>query len=160
MRIAIAADHAGFELKQSLKAWLSTSGHEVEDFGTQSADSTDYPDYAAAVARRVASSGAERGVLVCYTGVGMSIAANKVAGVRAAVGTNEEAVRLTRSHNDANVLALGSRFVDETEAKRLIDVFLSTEFDGGSRHARRIEKIAGIERDEQTRLQEAQKAVV
>jgi ribose 5-phosphate isomerase B len=160
MRIAIAADHAGFLLKESLTAWLRAGGHEVEDFGTDSLQSTDYPDYAAAVAHRVASGGADRGVLVCYTGIGMSIAANKIAGVRAAVGTSDEAVRLTRSHNDANVLALGSRFVERADAERLIEVFLSTQFDGGMRHARRIEKITGIEHAQRTRIEEEQKATV
>ena len=160
MRIAIAADHAGFPLKQSLTGWLRESGHEVEDFGTGSAESTDYPDYAVAVARRIASGEADRGVLICYTGIGMSIAANKVIGIRAAVGTSDEAVRLTRSHNDANVLALGSRFTELAGAKQLIEVFLSTEFDGGIRHARRITKIADIERAGLARIEEEQKAIL
>lgn len=146
MKIAIAADHAGFSLKEALREKLMCAGHEMVDFGTFSADSTDYPDYAAAVARQVASGEAVRGILVCTTGVGMSIAANKVMGVRAALGVNEDMVRLTREHNDANVIALGARFLSEEQAERLVDVFLATPFDGGVRHTRRIEKIAAIER--------------
>jgi ribose 5-phosphate isomerase B len=159
MKIAIAADHAGFPLKQLLTGWLRECGHEVKDFGTGSTESTDYPDYAAAVARQVASNESDRGVLICYTGVGMSIAANKVMGVRAAVGTSEETVRLTRSHNDANVLALGARATEFAQAKQLIEVFLSTGFDGGTRHIRRVAKIADIERAELIRTEE-QKAIV
>jgi ribose 5-phosphate isomerase B len=160
MRIAIAADHAGFGLKQSLTGWLRECGHEVKDFGTGSDESTDYPEFAAAVSREIASGDAERGVLICYTGIGMSIAANKVAGVRAAACANEEVVRLTRLHNDANVLALGARFTDFDAAKQLIEVFLSTKFDGGTRHKRRIAKIAHIERAELIRSKEEQKATV
>jgi RpiB/LacA/LacB family sugar-phosphate isomerase len=147
MKIAIAADHAGFSLKERLREDLAREGHEVIDYGTNSADSVDYPDYAAAVGREVAAGRADRGILVCYTGVGMSIAANKVPGVRAALGTNPEEVRLTRAHNDANVLTLGAKFIEEPEAKTLADVFLTTEFEGG-RHARRVAKIAGIEGNE------------
>jgi ribose 5-phosphate isomerase B len=146
MKIAIAADHAGFSLKEALRDKLTKAGHDVVDFGTSSSESTDYPDYAVAASERVASGEADRGILVCYTGIGMSIAANKVSGVRAALGACEEAVLLTRSHNDANVLALGAKFLEPEEAARLVDIFLSTEFDGGPRHARRIEKIAAIER--------------
>lgn len=146
MKIAIAADHAGFVLKDSLRETLSAAGHEVLDFGAYSGESTDYPDYALAVAERVAGGEAGRGILVCSTGTGMAIAANKVAGVRAAVAFNEEGVRLTREHNDANVLALGARFLSAGEAARLVNIFLTAEFDGGARHARRIEKIAAIER--------------
>jgi ribose 5-phosphate isomerase B len=160
MRIAIAADHAGFGLKQSLTVWLRECGHEVKDFGTASDESTDYPEFAAAVAREIVSGDAERGVLICSTGIGMSIAANKVVGVRAAVGANEEAVRLTRLHNDANVLALGARFAGFEGAKQLIDVFLSTGFDGGFRHKRRLAKIAQIERTGLLASEEEQKSTV
>jgi ribose 5-phosphate isomerase B len=146
MKIAIAADHAGFSLKEALRDKLAQAGHDVVDFGTSSDESTDYPDYALAASERVASGEADRGILVCYTGIGMAMAANKVAGVRAAVGASEEAVALTRSHNDANVLTLGAKFTGTDEASRLVDIFLSTAFDGGPRHARRIEKIAAIER--------------
>jgi ribose 5-phosphate isomerase B len=145
MRIALGADHAGFVLKQHLCRNLREKGHEVVDTGTVSTDSCDYPDFAAAVAHDVAEGRADRGVLVCSTGVGMSIAANKVPGIRAALGTNGEEVHLARSHNDANVLTLGARYLGEPEADALVETFLTTEFDGG-RHARRLAKIAALER--------------
>jgi ribose 5-phosphate isomerase B len=145
MRIAIGADHAGFVLKEHIRQKLQAEGHEVIDFGTSSQESTDYPDYALQVSRQVAQERADRGILVCATGIGMSIAANKVDGVRAAAVTSSEAARLTREHNDANVLALGAKLVDETQSDELVDVFLNTEFSGG-RHARRVAKIARIER--------------
>ncbi|MDP2999385.1 MAG: ribose 5-phosphate isomerase B [Bryobacterales bacterium] len=145
MQIAIAADHGGFILKDGLRDRLRALGHQVTDFGTDSAASTDYPDYAAVVARAVASGEFERGMLICTTGVGMSIAANKVPGVRAALGVNDTEVRLTRAHNNANVLTLGATLVDLDTAERLARIFLETEFEGG-RHARRVDKIAAIER--------------
>ncbi len=144
MRIAIAADHAGFTLKNDLRDALRGAGHEVADLGTDSTASTDYPDYALKVARQVASGEADRGVLVCYTGIGMSIAANKVHGIRAALGTNPEEVRLVRAHNDANVLTFGQKFIDAPTAESLTRIFLETPFDGG-RHQRRVNKIAAIE---------------
>jgi len=144
MRIAIAADHAGFTLKEGLRRALSAAGHQVTDYGTSSAESCDYPDLAAPVARSVAAGDSERGVLVCSTGIGMAIAANKFAGVRAAPAENEDEVRLTRQHNDANVLTLGARYVDLERAEALMRVFLETEFLGG-RHARRLAKIAALE---------------
>jgi ribose 5-phosphate isomerase B len=146
MKIAIAADHAGFSLKQTLRDALRAQGHEVIDFGTDNDESTDYPDYASAVGRNLADGGAERGILVCSSGVGMSIAANKIAGVRAALGTVPEEVRVTRQHNDANVLTLGARFTTPEEAGRLVDIFLNTKFDGGVRHVRRLAKIAELDR--------------
>ncbi len=145
MKIAIAADHGGFVLKDGLRDRLRALGHQVTDFGTDSAASTDYPDYAGVVARAVASGEFERGMLVCTTGVGMSIAANKVPGIRAALGVNDAEVRLTRAHNNANVLTLGATLVDLDTAARLARIFLETEFEGG-RHARRVDKIAAIER--------------
>ena len=145
MKIAIAADHGGFTLKDGLRDRLRACGHQVTDFGTNSAASTDYPDYAGVVARAVASGEFERGVLICTTGVGMSIAANKVPGIRAALGVNDAQVRLARSHNNANVLTLGATLVDLETAARLAKIFLETEFEGG-RHARRVDKIAAIER--------------
>lgn len=149
MKIAIGADHAGFELKNQLGEVLRQSGHEVCDFGTNSAEATDYPDYAVRVAKAVASGAAERGVLVCGTGVGMSIAANKVRGVRAALGVSPEEVRLTRAHNNANVLTLGARFTDPAVARELLRVFLDTPFEDsgndGGRHARRVAKISQLE---------------
>lgn len=144
MKIAIGADHAGFELKNQLGDALRQTGHEVCDFGTNSAESTDYPDYAARVAKAVAGGTVERGVLVCGSGVGMSIAANKVPGVRAALGVTPEEVRLTRAHNDANVLTLGARFTELPLAQQLLQTFLETPFEGG-RHARRVAKIAQLE---------------
>jgi ribose 5-phosphate isomerase B len=148
MKIAIAADHAGFALKNGLRDRLLAEGHDVKDFGADSAESTDYPDYAAKVAHAVAGGEFERGVLVCNTGVGMSIAANKVPGIRAALGVNEAEVRLTRSHNNANILTLGSTLVGQPTAERLAKIFLETGFDGG-RHARRLAKIADLERPPQ-----------
>jgi ribose 5-phosphate isomerase B len=147
MKIAIAADHAGFELKQRLRDRLSSQGHQVQDFGTDNGESTDYPDYAAVVARQVANGVADRGILVCSTGVGMSIAANKIQGIRAALGVQPDQVRLVRSHNDANLLAIGSKFTDEPTAQQLVDIFLETEFEGG-RHARRVAKISQLEQQE------------
>ncbi len=147
MKIAIGADHAGFTLKDQVRDALRQAGHEVIDAGANSADSTDYPDYAAAVAKDVASGSADRGVLVCSTGVGMSIAANKVPGIRAALGYNADEVRLTRAHNDANVLALGARYTDLATANDLIRIFVETPFEGG-RHTRRVEKIAKLEEEE------------
>jgi ribose 5-phosphate isomerase B len=147
MKIAIGADHAGFALKERLRQRLAEQGHEVVDFGTASGDSCDYPDFAQPVARTVAAGRADRGVLVCSTGIGMAMAANKVAGVRAAPAVSEDEVRLTREHNDANVLTIGARYLDEGRAAALIDLFLATEFAGG-RHARRIAKIAQLEHSE------------
>ncbi|HYO81219.1 MAG TPA: ribose 5-phosphate isomerase B [Bryobacteraceae bacterium] len=144
MRIALAADHAGFVLKEHLRAWLGGIGHEVLDFGTRSAESTDYPDYARTAAGAVAAGEAERAVLVCSTGAGMAIAANKVQGIRATVAANPETVRLTRAHNDANVLAIGALFTEAQDACTLVDLFLGTGFDGG-RHLRRVNKINEIE---------------
>jgi len=144
MKIAIGADHAGFALKEKLRARLSAEGHEVVDYGTSSAESCDYPDFAQAVGREVGAGRTDRGILVCSTGIGMAIAANKVEGVRAAPGQSEDEVRLTREHNDANVLTLGAKYLDEAQAEALIGIFLNTEFSGG-RHARRVAKIAQLE---------------
>ncbi|HUA62163.1 MAG TPA: ribose 5-phosphate isomerase B [Verrucomicrobiae bacterium] len=144
MRIAIAADHAGFALKEQLRQILASEGHEVVDFGTSSAESCDYPDYAQPVGRDVAQGRYDRGILVCSTGIGMAIAANKIDGVRAAPAQSEDEVRMTREHNDANVLTIGAKYLDESRAIGLIHTFLNTEFSGG-RHARRVAKIAQIE---------------
>lgn len=148
MKIAVGADHAGFALKERLLEKLKAEGHDVADYGTHSTESTDYPDYAAAVGRAVVKQDAEMGLLVCSSGVGMSIAANKIHGIRAALGVNAEEVSYTRRHNDANVLAIGANYTDEATAKTLLDTFLSTKFEGG-RHARRIEKINKLEQEEQ-----------
>jgi ribose 5-phosphate isomerase B len=147
MKISIGADHAGFLLKERLRQKLVADGHQVADRGTNSEQSCDYPDFAAAVARDVARGQAERGVLVCGSGVGMSIAANKIDGVRAAVGTSQDQVRLTRAHNDANVLALGSRTVDGASAELMVQAFIQAEFEGG-RHAHRVALIAGLEQND------------
>jgi len=145
MRIAIAADHAGFALKEKLRQKLAEEGHEVVDFGPGTAESCDYPDYAQPVAREVAQGRSDRGILVCSTGIGMAMAANKVDGVRAAPAVSEDEVRLTREHNDANVLTIGAKYFDEAHAAGLVSIFLDTEFAGG-RHARRVAKIAQLEK--------------
>lgn len=142
MKIAIGADHAGFELKEALRARLAAEGHEITDFGTSSGASTDYPDYGRAVAEAVSKGEAERGVVVCSTGVGISIAANKVSGVRAALAYNSDEVALTRLHNDANVLAIGARYTSAGQAAEWVEIFLKTGFEGG-RHKRRVDKIEG-----------------
>ena len=142
--IALGADHAGFELKQTLKARLTERGHRVIDFGTHSTESVDYPDFAAAVAGAVQEGGAPRGVLVCGSGIGMAIAANKVAGVRAAVAGDVATARLSRQHNDTNVLAIGARATSGEAAILIVDAWLETPFEGG-RHARRVSKLAGLD---------------
>ena len=144
MTIAIGSDHAGYALKNELRDALRATGYEVADFGTDSTASTDYPDYARQVAEAVTDGKADRGVLVCYTGIGMSIAANKIHGVRAALGTNPEEVRLVRAHNNANVITFGAKFIDAPTAETLIKIFLETPFEGG-RHERRVNKIAAME---------------
>jgi ribose 5-phosphate isomerase B len=145
MKIAIGADHAGFSLKEKLRQKLADDGHEVLDFGTGSDTSCDYPDFAQPVGREVAQGRSDRGILVCSTGIGMAIAANKIDGVRAAPAQNDDEVKFTREHNDANVLTLGAKYLDENRALELIHIFLNTEFAGG-RHARRVAKIAQLEK--------------
>jgi ribose 5-phosphate isomerase B len=145
MKIAIAADHAGFALKEKLRQRLAGEGHEVVDFGPANPESCDYPDFAQPVARDVAQGRSDRGILVCSTGIGMAIAANKVDGIRAAPAVSEDEVRLIREHNDANVLTIGAKYTDEDHAASLIELFLGTEFTGG-RHARRVAKIAQLEK--------------
>lgn len=145
MRIAIGSDHAGYEQKERLREHLVAAGHAVTDVGTFSGDeSVDYPDYAIAVARSVAAGDTERGVLVCGTGMGMAIAANKVDGVRAVNVTDPEFARLSRQHNDANIVAVSGRFVPVAVNEEIIDEFLATAFEGG-RHAGRVGKITGAE---------------
>ena len=144
MRIALGADHAGVALKEATKAHLAARGIEFEDFGTESTESVDYPDYAKAVGEAVASGRFDRGILFCGSGVGMAIAANKVRGVRAAPVFDEEAARLSREHNDANILSLGERVTPADQARRIVDAFLDTPF-GGGRHQRRVDKIRAIE---------------
>lgn len=144
MRIALGADHAGYELKDKIKEYLGTRGFEVHDEGTVSSNSVDYPDFAAAVARDVAEGRAERGILVCGSGIGMAISANKVPGVRAANITSEYEAQMSREHNDLNVLALGARILDEEKAVKIVDIWLNTQFAGG-RHQKRVDKIAALD---------------
>ena len=147
MKIAIGADHAGYELKEKVKHWLVQHGMEVDDRGTHSTESVDYPDYARAVGEEVSSKDADMGILLCGSGIGMAITANKVPGVRAANVTSEHEAELSRAHNDANVLTLGARLMDEHEAFQILDAWLKTPFAGG-RHQRRVDKIGEIEREE------------
>ena len=142
--IALGADHAGFELKEALKAWLIDRNYQVLDYGTHSTDSVDYPDYAAHVADAVKDGKVDRGVLVCGTGIGMAIAAGKVPGVRAALCADLYAARMSREHNDANVLTLGGRLMGADMAVDILKMWLATEFAGG-RHQRRIDKITDLE---------------
>jgi len=144
-KIAIGSDHAGFDAKEKAKSELAALGVEVVDKGSDSLDSVDYPDFGAAVARAVASGEVERGVLVCGSGIGISIAANKIPGARAALCWNEETARLAREHNDANVLCFGSRFIEPEQAARMVRIFLETEFAGG-RHTQRVEKLSALDR--------------
>jgi ribose 5-phosphate isomerase B len=141
--VPIAADHAGYTLKEAVKGLLASMPVEVEDLGTGSDASVDYPDFAAAVARRVASGECDRGILICGTGIGMAMAANKVAGVRAATVWSIDTARLAREHNDANVLAIGARVIPGDLAPSLVRVFLDTPFAGG-RHQRRVDKIDAL----------------
>lgn len=142
-RIPIAADHAGFELKERLRVTLAEMGYEVEDIGTHGTASTDYPDYAHPLAQEVSTGEAQRGVLLCGTGLGMSYVANRYPGVRAAVAWTPEIASLARKHNDANVLVLPARFVSDEDAVAILRTWLNTEFEGG-RHGKRVDK---IERD-------------
>ena len=144
MIVSIAADHAGFEEKQRLVGYLAELGHEVIDRGPNSDDRVDYPDFAALVARDVALGEAERGVLVCGTGIGMAVAANKVHGIRAANVTSPEFAALAREHNDANIVTVSGRFVTDEVNRAIVKTFLETEF-GGGRHAGRVEKIMALE---------------
>jgi ribose 5-phosphate isomerase B len=144
MKIALGADHAGFELKEQLKQHLVSSGLQVDDRGTTSDQSVDYPDFARVVGEQVVAQQADFGILVCGSGIGMAIAANKVPGVRAANVTSAEAAKLSREHNNANVLTLGARMLDPATATKIVDAWLATEFAGG-RHQRRIEKISQLE---------------
>jgi len=148
MKIAIGSDHAGYEEKEKLKTLLDQLGIQYEDLGTLSTESVDYPDYARKVAEEVASGKVDQGLLVCGSGTGMAIAANKVPGVRAAVAWNEEIARLAREHNNANILALAARFTPFEEVAKIVRTWFAAKFDGG-RHARRVDKIRDIEREEQ-----------
>jgi len=149
-KVFTGSDHAGFELRGRMVAHLRALGFEVEDLGSPSAESTDYPDWAAAVGRAVRDNAGTLGVLVCGTGLGVCMAANKIHGVRAADVWSVEAARLSRAHNDANVLCVGARLVTEAAAFAIVDAWLDTDFEGG-RHARRIDKMAALEVEEAQR---------
>ena len=147
MRIAVGSDHAGYELKEHVRDALEGAGHEVVDVGTSSEESTDYPRHAADAARMVGAGEAERAVLVCGSGVGVSIVANKVDGVRAVNAHDPEEAEMSRRHNDANVLTLAGRRLSADQAAPIVERFLGTDFEGG-RHERRVEQIAAVERGE------------
>ena len=145
MKVAIACDHAALKLKNDVIEKLGKEGYEVEDFGIYEQKSVDYPDYALPVAEAVASGKADKGILICGTGIGMSIAANKVKGIRCALCSDTFSAHATREHNDANILAFGERVVGEGLAMDIVDTFLKTPFSGDDRHVKRIAKISAIE---------------
>ncbi len=147
LRIALASDHGGFEQKEALKPWLEDLGFTVDDFGCDSEESVDYPDYAKRAARAVAQGDDDYGVLVCGTGIGMMSAANKVHGIRAANLTSTEFAKLSREHNNANIATLSGRFTSLEDNKAILEAFLGADF-SGDRHARRVEKIMTIETEE------------
>ncbi|MGM0501238.1 MAG: ribose 5-phosphate isomerase B [Bacillota bacterium] len=140
MKLAIGSDHGGYDLKEEIKELLDEKGIQYEDFGTDSPESVDYPDYATPLAEAVAEGKYDKGILICGTGIGMSIAANKVPGIRAALCHDVFSARATREHNDSNILTMGARIIGSELAKAIVDAWLSTDFDGG-RHQRRIDKI-------------------
>ncbi|MCI7249258.1 MAG: ribose 5-phosphate isomerase B [Clostridiales bacterium] len=140
MRVAVASDHGGYKLKEKVKEYLESRDIDVIDLGTNSEESVDYPEYGRACAKAVAGGEADRGIVCCGTGIGISIAANKVSGIRCGLCTNVEMAKLTRQHNDANMLAMGGRIIDDETALAITEAFIDTEFEGG-RHQRRIDKI-------------------
>ncbi len=146
MKIALGSDHGGLTLKNQVIAYLEEAGHEVHDFGTKTYDSCDYPDFAVAAAEAVARGEYDRGIVVCTTGIGISIAANKIPGIRCALCTEPLSAKMTRLHNDANVLALGGAFTGVNLALEIVRVFLETPFSNEEKHQRRIDKITEIER--------------
>lgn len=146
MKIAIACDHGALELKNHLADHLRSQGYEVEDFGTYTAESCDYPDFAAQAARAVAAGACQRGIVLCTTGIGVSIAANKVKGVRCALLSDVLSARMTRLHNDTNVMALGAGIVGQNLALEIVDTWLGTAFSGEARHQRRIDKVMELEK--------------
>lgn len=146
MKIGLSGDHGAFEYKEALKDMLMEEGYEVEDFGCYSCDSVDYPDTAAAVARSVADGKNEKGIVLCGTGIGACISANKIKGIRCALCSETTSARLTREHNDSNVLAMGQRVIGIETMKDIVRVWLNTEFSNGERHKRRIQKIADLEK--------------
>ena len=144
MKIAIGCDHGGYLLKQDILIWLEEHDYEFEDFGCYNTESVDYPVYAEKVARAVASGACDKGIVICTTGIGVSMAANKVKGIRCALCGDSYSAEMTRRHNDANVLALGAGITGPNLAKRMVEIFLSTEFEGG-RHARRVALVDSIQ---------------
>jgi len=144
--IALACDHGAYALKETIKKHLQDKGYEVKDFGTYSEESCDYPDFGAPAARAVASGECEKGIVMCTTGIGISISANKVKGIRCALLSDPVSARLTRQHNDTNMMALGAGFVGPMLAKEIVDVWLGTEFEGG-RHQRRVDKMMALEQE-------------
>ena len=147
MKIALGSDHGGFQLKEAIKKHLEEKGYEVKDYGTYSEESCDYPKYGKAVADAIVSGQCERGILCCGTGVGISLAANKVKGIRACVCSDTFTAKYTRLHNNANILSLGGRVVGVGLALELVDIFLTTEYEGG-RHQRRLDQLAAIENEQ------------
>ena len=145
MKISIGCDHGGLELKNTVVAYLQEKGHCVTDVGTHSLDSCDYPDYAAAAARLVANGTCEKGIVICTTGIGVSISANKIKGIRCALLSDVVSARMTREHNDTNVMALGAAIIDTKLALEIVDIWLSTPFSGVDRHQRRVDKIMALE---------------
>ncbi len=145
MPIAIASDHGGFQLKEDLKEFLLKRGEDLLDLGTNTDSMVDYPEYGRKVAEKVSRGEVEKGILICGTGIGMSIVANKFPGIRAALVTNEFMARMAKEHNDANILVLGGRVTDNENSRRLVEIWLSTKF-AGERHQRRLEMIKEIER--------------
>jgi len=146
MKLAIASDHGGFELKNYIMESLVKEKYDIEDFGCKSAESCDYPDYALKVANAVAGGAANLGILVCGTGIGMSMAANKVKGIRAAVANSAEQAKLAREHNNANILCIGGRVLENGQAEQIVKTFLTTNFSNEERHLRRVNKIMEIEK--------------
>ena len=146
MKISIGCDHGALALKNKMVAHLTDRGYDVKDFGTYTADSCDYPDYVAAAARAVASGECERGVVLCTTGIGVSIAANKIPGIRCALLSDLMSARLTREHNDTNMMAIGAGVVGEMLALEILDTWLDTEFSHNERHQRRIDKVMALEK--------------
>lgn len=144
MKIALGCDHGGLELKEKVKAHLEQRGFEILDCGTYSTDSCDYPDFGAAAARAVAKGDCERGIVICTTGIGISIAANKIKGIRCALLSDLMSARMTRQHNDTNMMALGAAVVGPMLALQIVDTWLDTEFEGG-RHQRRVDKLSALE---------------
>jgi len=152
LKIALASDHGGFQLKEKIKKYLEEQNYEYEDFGTNNEESVDYSDFASKVTESILAGNNDRGILICGTGIGMSIAANKVPGIRATLCHDEYTAKMSREHNDSNILVLGGRVLDKTKAKSIVDVWLKTEFTDEDRHARWLKKIEDIEKKVQNKF--------